>query len=126
MDDIDYGKMLVDKSNNGGKNTLFKVLATVNNYTLVVYHIRYHYDVYNKGQYCLENKNCFSFESKGNGIGQGVCGVNEFTFAILDWKNSNPSKKRRLHYEIMGGVLNEAQLLTRKRWVAKFGTERKK
>ena len=49
MDDIDYGRMLVDKSNNGEKNMLVKVLATFNKYTLVAYLVSYHYDVFNKG-----------------------------------------------------------------------------
>ena len=126
MHDIDYGRMLINKSNIGGKNMLDKLLATFNNYTIVAYPVSYHYDVFNKGQHCLENKICFSFESKGDGIGRGGGGANEFTFAILDWTNSNASKQRRLQYKIMGGVLSDNQMLTKKRWVAKFGAEWKK
>lgn len=51
--DIDYERMLVDTSNRG-KNMLVKLLATSNSYTLITYHVSYHYDVFNKGQHYFE------------------------------------------------------------------------
>ena len=110
LDDIDHH--IIKVRNNMSELSLVSSLALGNLYSLVAYPVGYHYDVFKDGQYCLENKICFSFPSeKLYDIGRGGCGSDRFVFAILDWTNSRAGK-RRCEYINNGGVLRPGQSLT--------------
>ena len=69
------------------------MLSFKNKFTLVAYPCGYHYDVFDKKAFSLENKICFGFDKTLNAnkseIGRGGYGNGMFVFAILDWTNSN-------------------------------------
>ena len=80
-------------------NHLLRLLCLENKYSLVAYPVAYHYDKFDSGKASLENKICFSFDSKNkNDCGRGGDGKGKFVFAILDWTNKAEklSKRRKM------------------------------
>lgn len=79
-------------------HTFIKMLATLNSYTIFTYPAAYHFDVFKNGKDLLENKVCFGYDIVGidNEIGRDSSGENKFTYALLDWTNSNAAKARLL------------------------------
>jgi len=68
------------------------------NYTLVMHPVGRHYDVFANNLPSLENRVCFSFpqvngtsgvSNTGLQYGRGGCGINNFCFAILDWRSKS-------------------------------------
>ena len=80
-------------------NHFLRLLCLENKYSLVAYPVAYHYDKFDSGKASLENKICFSFDSKNrNDCGRGGDGKGKFVFAILDWTNKaeKVSKRRKI------------------------------
>ena len=71
------------------RKRLITELCLRNKFTLVAYPCGYHYDVFDKKAFSLENKICFSYDiemnNNNNDIGRGGHGIQKFVFAILDW-----------------------------------------
>ena len=74
------------------------------NYTLVLHPVGRHLDTFAEGKPSLENRACFFFQLKGDGTtglyktgdayGRGGCGLNNFCFALLDWRSHNRRRRR--------------------------------
>ena len=122
IEDITRARLLVgsELDEQSKKNHFIRQLAMDNLYTLVAYPCNYHYDVFKKGQYSLENKICFSFYSDSNDIGRGGNGPCRYVFALLDWTNSGSGRRRR-QYIASGAELSDNQVVTRARWERQFG-----
>ena len=52
---------MVDTAKVSRQDPLIKLLALQNQFTLVTYHVSYHYDTFRNGRHSLENKVCFSY-----------------------------------------------------------------
>ena len=98
LSDIELWKSRMVQCKVNDTSILVKLLAAQNHYTLVAYHVSYHYDVFKKGEHSLENKICFEFDLEDGkiDIGRGGSGPTKFVFALLDWINPKSTASRRL------------------------------
>ena len=74
------------------------------NYTLVMHPVGRHHDFFADNKPSLENRVCFSFDLNDDGTtglkntglsyGRGGCGMNQYCFAIIDWRSSDDNQKR--------------------------------
>ena len=108
------------------KKQLVRQLAMDNLYTIVAYPCNYHFDVFKKGQYSLENKICFSFipsSTENTGlIGRGGGDEEEYTWGWLDWSNSSQGRRRR-QFIASGASLKKNEAVTQKKWNSRFNKE---
>ena len=104
------------------KENFVHMLCNWNNFSIVAYPVKYHYDTFIDKCQSLENKICFSFdiEEKDKHIGRGGDGKNKFVYAILDHSDTR-YKRRRAQYVAAGGTLNAGQKLTETMWSQQFG-----
>ena len=100
---------------------MLTLLSLENKFSLVAYPVCYHYDVFKEKAASLENKICFSFESKNEyDCGRHGDGKGRFVFAFLDWQN-NSSGTRRRRFIAANGELRNGQRVSSERLVQRFG-----